>query len=151
MLHARPKGWFSWDVDVYDESGLVGEIVVGSRFVVSVLTVGDEAYAARVSGWMSDRYSMESNDVVVARARATRFHSRLVVEYSGAQYTLRSRGFWSKAVDLVREITVVGSVVRTTIFRWWGGATADFPSELPVQIRFFIIWLVLISSKFDRL
>ena len=147
MLIVTPKAWDSWDYSVHDESGLVGEICVGSRLIVSVLTVGDESYGVRMRGWINHRYSMESSDVVVAEARAPYFGSWRFLEYSGGQYTLRSRSFWSdKTVDLFRENTVVGSVVHTS---YRSGATADLPDELPVQIRFFVIWLTLIELKFD--
>ena len=163
MLRVTAKAWNSRDYNVHDESGLVGKILVGSRFVGHVLTVGDERYGARMRGWIGRRYFMESSDVVVARARARLdwaglveaiglglglFHSTLVLEYSSAKYTLRFRGFWSMTVDLVQENTVVGSVVHTSGFPW-SSATADLPSELPVQIRLFVIWLTLLPLKFE--
>lgn len=150
MLHVERKAWWYSlsEYRVYDESGLVGEIRVGSRFTPSVITVDDEGYLGRIAGWARHHYLMESGDVVVAHAQSPAFRSDCVFKHSGAQYTLRYPRWWGSTVDLVKEDTVVGSLAGSG-FLWSSGIVADLPNDLPVQIRFFIIWLRLYSKKFE--
>ncbi|MDX6382172.1 MAG: hypothetical protein QOI57_3196 [Rubrobacteraceae bacterium] len=71
---------------------------------------------------------------------------RFVFEHGGNRYELKKESAWRSAFVLSRDgIGLVGSVRRKGFFnREW---IVDVPEELPLEMRVFVVWLVVILWK----
>lgn len=146
MLNAIPKAWFSWDFTVLEESQPVADIDVSWWREKGLLTIQGTDYKVYREGVMRGAFILESAGVVLAQARKPSVFSRsFVLDHAGKQYTLRS-AFWRKYL-LWQGDRQIGSISPESIFT--RRARADLPEDLPLPVRVFILWLVVILWKRD--
>jgi hypothetical protein len=74
------------------------------------------------------------------------WRSRLIFEYVNNHYELKKASVWGSAFVLLREgVGPVGSIRSKGLFkREW---TVEMPEELPLEVRVFIMWLMIILYK----
>src|SRR5215510_8330659 len=142
MLQLIQKSWFSWDVTVHVESGLVGDIVVGSAWFPGAVIVGEERYKGRVGKVVWQRglklsYAMESSEGVIAQAERSFFGDEMRFEYSGARYALRDRSWWSSDASLVRDDQPVGSICVGPLLSSAGLGVPTSRAKVEADIDYF--------------
>ena len=151
MLRAVPDGWFSHSYTVFDRGGMPVARAELSRWWLwrgtTRLEVGGRRYQAHSKGRTGKEFVLEAEDGrVVAVAEQTRAWSdRFEIKYEGNRYELKKESAWGSAFVLSRDSTgLVGSVrVQSRGFfkREW---TVDMPEELPLEMRVFILWLIIL-------
>ena len=149
MLRAVPDGWFSYDFTVFDRAGApVARADLSNWLETAKITVGEARYEAHRKGWASKEFVLEQEDgrVVAIAEKPSGWRSRLVFEHGGNRYELKHESAWSSAFVLSRDgIGPVGSVKREGFFkREW---TAELSEELPLEVRVFVMWLVILLWK----
>lgn len=146
MLKAIPKAWYSWDFTILDGSQPVADIDMSLWREKGVLMILDTAYKVYREHVMTGSFILESEGTILARAiKPSLFLRSFIVEHAGKQYALRS-ALWRRyrLLDGDREI---GSVSPETIIM--RRANVDLPEDLPLSVRIFILWLVILLWKRD--
>ena len=146
MLTAIPKHWFSWDFTITDGSQTLAQIDVSWWREKGVLTVQGTSYRVYREGLASGDFILESAVSVLARAtKPSALLRSFIVEHSGTRYTLCAEAIFRRAFLLLDGSTQIGSLSPQGIFT--RRATVDLPEELPLVVKVFLVWLVIILWK----
>ncbi len=143
MLNVEPKGWFSQTFTVRDGDMQVASIDLAAFGEQAEIAIEGRPYTLRRERFASGPFLLESNGVVLARADKPQVLARLfVVENQGRPLTLKHAGGIGRKFVLLAGEQGIGSMGPQRM----GGraAVANFPSDLPLPTRVFMIWLVLI-------
>jgi hypothetical protein len=143
MLRAVPKSWFSWDFDVLDGAQTVAEIELAWWAEKGRLTVQGASYEVYRKGWWGGAFVLEAGGAVLARAeKPSAFLRSYVIEHAGKRFTLRAESPFGRSFLLVHAPQAIGSLSPEGLFT--RRARVDLPEDLPLPLRVFIVWLVLI-------
>ena len=146
MLHIDPTSWYSWDFTVSDESRPVADLAMSWWREKGVLAVDGVTFRVYREGLASGAFILEGPGGVLARAeKPSAFRREFVMRHDGREYTLRPRSMFGRAFILMAGSRELGSVAPHSAFG--RKAAADLPPELPVPVRAFIVWLVMIAWK----
>lgn len=146
-LHALRKSIFSWDFTVMDGPAAVADISLAWWREKGALTVEGREYPVHREGLVGGAFILEGTDAVLARAVKSNFFSRSYeVEHGDRHYVLkRKRFFLSRNYLLFAGDSEVGSIVFEGIPS--RSLRAVLPGELPLPVKVFIIWLVILLRK----
>lgn len=148
MLKAIPKSWFSWDFSIVEGSTPVAEISVAWWRERGELKVRGSTFNVYREGPMMGDFVLESGGAVLARAeKPSAFRRTFLIVHEGRRYTLRSRSALLREFVLLDGSTEVGSIAPEWILT--RRAAVSLPLDLPLPVRVFMIWLVLILWKRD--
>ena len=143
MLKAIPKSWLSWDFRFEEDSSVVAEIDVSHWREKAELTVVGSTYKLFREGWMSGAFVLEADGAILARAeKPSALYRRFVVEHEGRRSTLEAAAAFRRKFVLSEGGAKIGSVSPDGLFT--RRATADLPDDLPLPVKVFVVWLVLI-------
>ena len=146
MLEVIPKSWFSWDFIVTDGASPVAEIDVSWWREKGVLTVRGSTYDVYREGLMSGAFLLESDGSILARAeKPSAFRRSFELECGGKFFTLRAESAFRRGFVLIDGDREVGWLSPNGVFT--RRATADLPEGIPLPVKVFIIWLVVILWK----
>ena len=146
MLKVIPKSWFSWDFIVTDGVSPIAEIDLSWWREKGVLTVRDSTYDVYREGLMSGAFRLESNGSILARAeKPSAFRRSFQVECGKKFYMLRAESAFGRKFVLIDGDREVGEISPDGVFT--RRATADLPEGIPLPVKVFIIWLVVILWK----
>jgi hypothetical protein len=146
MLNAIPKRWFSWNYCVMDGTRQVAEMDVSWWRERGLLTVEGAPYKVYREGLANGAFILETTGSVVARAeKPDAFLRRFLIEYQGRQFTLRAKSAFQREFLLFDGQSEIGRVAPEGLFQ--RRAEARLPEELPLPVRVFILWLVIILWK----
>ncbi len=143
MLSAIPKHWFSWDFRVMDGTRQVAEMDLSFWRRKGLLSIEGIPYKVFREGLVSGAFILEVGGTVAARAEKPNALRRcFLVEHAGRQLTLQARSVFGRAFALYDGQNEIGSVTPEGFLT--RRATARLPEELPLPVRVFILWLVII-------
>jgi hypothetical protein len=109
------------------------------------LRIGGVIYTARRD---KSAYLLESAEEVIARAEQPRLLRReLIVEHATRKYTLRAKSALLRQFLLLENGVQIGSISPEGLLT--RRAEVEPPSELPMLLQVFIIWLVMTLWKHD--
>ena len=143
-LIAKARNALSWDFGVYQDDVQVADIDGAWLRERAVLTVGDAKYkASRVAG----AFELTRDKEVLVRAEESGFDSpSFTIAYGESVYRLRAKPGGSQVYQLAKD---GGSVIGT--FQLEGimarQIEAQLPDDLPLVVRVFILWLVILAWK----
>lgn len=147
MLKAVPKGWFSYDFDVYEEvnpGAPIARADLSNWRENAKLEVGGTRYeATHRSGRKEFVLTREDGSTVLVAEKPSAWKERFSFEYDHVGYELRKESVWRKTFVLSRDGGgAVGSLQHGGMFkREW---TAQLPEELPIEVRVFVMWLTFL-------
>jgi hypothetical protein len=146
MLTVVRTHWFSRGLTVSDGSRVVATIDMArwrERGVLTVQGVTCRLFRERPRG---GDFILESSGTTLARARKpSAFRRTFIIDHAGRRYVLRARAAFRRAFVLVEGDREVGSVSPASLFA--RGASAELPVEMPLPVKAFLIWLVVISWR----
>ena len=146
ILHAIPKHWFSWDYCIMDGVRQVAEMDLSYWREQGLLTVQGVSYKVYREGLMSGAFILEAAGSVVVRAeKPDAIFRRFLVEHKGRQFILRAKSAFGREFTLCDGQSEIGSIAPEGFFT--RRAVASLPEELPLPVRVFILWLVIILWK----
>jgi hypothetical protein len=149
MLHVTPKSWFSPHFSVSDGDGVRATLEVAMLREAATLTIDGEEYRLYREGWASGDFMLERNGALVACAtKPSALHSMFELAYEGRRYTLRRESLLRRDFGLYEHETRIGTLRPASI--WSRAAEIDLPAELPLPVRIFIAWLMLLIWQRDR-
>ena len=149
MLQVVPTHWYSWDVTVMDESRPVADLDVSWWGEKGILTIEGSTYRVYREAPMSGDFILEQAGSVLARAeKASIFRRQFLLRHAGREYTRQPRSLFRRAYVLLAGSREVGSLAPEGLFT--RKAAADLPSDLPLPVRMFIVWLTVILWRRDQ-
>ena len=145
MLRAEPKSWFSWDYTVYDDGAPVADLdLAWVREAGEVIIEGVACTLYRES-LLSGAFILEAGGFPLARAEKPSVLFRTFeIAYDG-HYTLQARSAFGRTFVLREGDREIGSIYPDHIFS--RKMTVDLPEALPLAVRVFITWLVILMWK----
>lgn len=146
MLRAVPKSWFSSEYRVLENNATVAIIDLSWWREAGELTVGGSTYRVYREGLMSGPFVLESGGAIIARAEKPRaFYRSFLVEHDEKEYTLEAESALYRKFVLSEGGERIGSVYPEHALT--RKAVVDFPEEIPLAVRIFMFWLVMILWK----
>src|SRR5262245_35504780 len=141
MLHATPRGIFSWGFTFRQGGKALAEIdPVWIGEAAEVAIAGQPFTLARES-LLEGKFVMRRGREVIARAcKPSAFARAFEVELAGRRFELRAASAWGRGFGLSVEGVEVG---RITPAGWWTRkAVIDLPGEIPAPAQVVLFWLV---------
>ena len=143
MLQAVPKGWFSSKYDVSNDNVPVGTINFSAWREEGELTIGGSIYRVYREGLMSGSFVLELNGSILARAqKPSALYRTFIIELGEKKYVLEAKSAFSSKFMLIEGERQIGSAYREGVLA--RKSLADFPDEIEITIRMFLLWLVMI-------
>ncbi|MBI4544751.1 MAG: hypothetical protein HY703_06135 [Gemmatimonadetes bacterium] len=140
------KGLLSPRFGVTEHGREVAVIECASLRERAKLQVGGARYTMCGKGFFQGDFVLEGDGrTLAAAARTGVFRCSYRVRAGDRQLTLRPGSFFGRVYRLWHGDRPVGSIRRTGLFRL--DAAAEFPSDLPLEIRVFLAFLVLMAWR----
>ena|SRR5215471_921277 len=148
MLRVTPSSWFSWNFMVFEGDDQVADIRLAVLREAGELIVRDKTYRVNREGIMSGAFILRDADLELARAeKPSAFHRSFQVVHDGRNYTLGAESALRRKFVLKENGEAVGSVCPLNAFT--RKCAVDLPTDIPLPVSVFMIWLVIILWKRD--
>ena len=145
MLTLVRTHWFSWTFTVSDGPRLVASIACRGWADRGVLTIDGTEYIAHREGRFRGDYLLDAGRTTIVRATKAGFRAVFEVKHDGERYVVARRSLLGRAFVLRKGDREIGAIVPAAFFS--RRATADLPPDLPVPLRMFVLWLVIVSWR----
>jgi hypothetical protein len=146
MLKAIPKSWFSADYKVLENDDVIAIIGLSLLREAGELNIKGSAYRVYRERLLSGAFIIEANGAMLARAeKPSAFYRSFIVEHEGRKYTLEAESVWTRKFVLSEAGRQIGAVYPEHCMT--RKAVIDFPEEIPLAVRLFMFWLVMILWK----
>lgn len=145
-LEAIPHSWFSSKFTIRDKQHVVAELDFGFWRENGTINLGQDGFHVHPEHLIGGDFILEGPSGVVARAeKPSAWVRRLIIEYSGKQYELRTRHALLREFVLLDSNRKIGSVSPQGILT--RRADARLPEDWPLSVRMFVLWLVLLMWR----
>jgi hypothetical protein len=143
-LSSSAKRRFSWDYVVRDADGaLVAELEAGWVRRAGAATIGGETHTlGRVDGSLV--LERDGRRLALATKRTPLFR-RFEVEAGDWRFVLEARSMFGRPFVLLEDGEVLGSIEPAERSR--REVVSHLPEELPLALRVFLTWLVLVQWR----
>ena len=143
MLRAIPKSLFSWDFDILENDENVALLDLATiREAGEIFIDGDEGKIYR-EGFASGAYILEIEEGALALAEKKSAFTRVFkIKSLEREFVLKPVSVFSQNFLLFEDGLEVGSIVRD--FWLTRKCTVDLPSDLPLLVQLFFLYLVVI-------
>ena len=147
MLRAEPKNWFSWDYPVYDDGAPVADLDLAWVREAGEVIIESVACTLYRESLLSGAFILEAGGFLLARAEkpSALFRTFEIAYDDRHHYTLQARSAFSRTFVLREGDRETGSIYPDHLFS--RKMTVDLPEALPLAVRVFITWLVLLMWK----
>ena len=144
MLTAKPHSCFSWCFYILDENqNCIADISQHWLREQGQFCIGPACFSVRRDGFLNGTFSLQLNGSVLATARKTgMFTPGFDIQIGNDFCHLAAEHLFTRRFMLTRQGQYLGEVRPLHLFT--RQATISFPEEIPVAIRIFLFWLVLI-------
>jgi hypothetical protein len=142
-LVARPRRWYSSDYRILDGDREIASLRLKIFRDTGVFEVEGKEYQIRVEGFLRGRFELMEGPTVLAKAEKSR--RTFEIRTSGHRMTLKANGLLGRSWDLHVLTGPVGSIRSLGWLK--NSAEADLPDELPLSLRVFLFYLVLVTWR----
>jgi hypothetical protein len=142
MLSAFPIGWCSWSFQIEDHVRAVATIDMHWVRERANVRIGDEDYKLGRYAFVRGTFELRHGGVRVAKATKRALIRSFDVEAGGRRFKLSAISMFGRAMGLYENGQLIGKMAPFGI--WSRRANVNFPDDLPLEVRVFLIWLVLI-------
>ena len=146
MLKGVPKGWCSPGYRVLEGNTTIAIVNLSSFREAGDLETEGATYQVYREGLFSGAFLLEERGSVLARAeKPSALLRRFEVEYDGNEYLLEAESIMTRTFVLSAAGIQLGSIyAQHSLTR---RSVVDLPEEIPLPVRLFIFWLVMILWK----
>jgi hypothetical protein len=143
MLIAEPHGWFSRTYNLHWDGQFVARIDLASFRETAEVEIVGQRYRLFREGLLGGAFVLKKNGRTMARAvKPSWAVRRFEIEWEGRQLELEATSMFSWRFVLRQGESELGDIRRVGWFR--RKAEVDLPSDLPLPIQVFLMWLVMI-------
>jgi hypothetical protein len=144
-MTVAPKSWYSWDFSVTSGDRTLAVLDLSAWRERAEIRIGDITHRVYRQGLLGD-FIIEAGGRELARAtKPSAFRDKMVLHFGGKDYTLRKPSIWRRGFVLMDGERQIGSISPESV--WTLRSAADLPSDWPVPIKSFVIWLVILLWK----
>jgi hypothetical protein len=150
MLEFGPISFFNRRRYIISRDGTpVGEIDCAILGEKASITIGGAGYRAAREGFMSGAFFLAANDNrLVSAEKPSAFHRRFTVRSGSRTFTLSATAAFGRAYELSENEAHAGSIARQSFFSQ--KFSAELPDDLPLEVKAFLIWLVILLVRRQR-
>ncbi len=145
MLRAEPNSAFSWDFTVYDDGTPVAELDLAWIREAGDVMIGEVA-CSMYREEMFGAFVLEAGGFPLVRAvKPSAFLREFEITYDDRQYVLKAESAFLRAFALFEGEVRIGRIEPDHMFT--RKMTVDLPETMPLAVRAFIVWLVIVMWK----
>jgi hypothetical protein len=147
LLEFGPRSWFSSRVyGIVQDGTPIGEIDCEWMRERGTIKLGSASYAVSREGLTSGAFFLEANGKrLVSAEKPSALHQLFTVQIGVKAYTLKAKSIFGRAFVLTENDREVGSIAPQGFLG--RKAKAELPDDLTLEVRVFLIWLVVIMWK----
>ena len=142
MLSAIPISWCSWSYQIEDLSQAVATIDMAWIRERADVRIGDAEYKLGRYAFVGGTFELSHEGELLAKATKRALVRSFDIEAGDRRFTLSAISLFGRAMGLYENGEPIGEMAPTGI--WTRRARVDFPDDIPLDVRVFLIWLVLI-------
>jgi hypothetical protein len=139
MLHATPRGLFTWGFTIRHSGDTIADIAPSWLGERAEITVEGHTYSAYRESLVAGTFALQSEERTLARARKA---SAFDIDLAGRPMELKALSVWRRAFGLFDNGVQVGRISPASWFGWH--AVIDLPPDIPLPAQLFLLWLVLV-------
>jgi len=143
----EPRGFFSWDYDLYQGSAYLSSISVSLLKERGEFTVSGEHYSIYHEGINGPFILYRGAEIIARASKPNYFINQFELEHEGRRYALKCLSSATKTFYLLEGETTVGTVRRKGLLSSSGEAMLS--DRLALSFGIFAIWLVIVIWKKD--
>jgi hypothetical protein len=148
LLKCGPRSIFSpRNYCIVQNDRLLGDIdwrKTWGPWAHATITIGDASYTASSESLIVGAFYLEANGKRLASAeKPSAFRRLFTVKAGGKTYMLKAASAFSGAFLLTESEEEIGSIVPPHGF-FSLAITADLPDDLALEVKAFLVWLVII-------
>ncbi len=146
ILEAEPTGWGSWTARIPTDGAPLTALGISLWRSRGSFELDGQAFSIDPSGFFLQNAALKRGGTTIARAeKPSILQRRYLITSAGHRMTLESRSWSGRKYVLLLGGKEVGWVRRE-------GMTGrkvllDFPEEVPMALRVFLLYLVLAQAK----
>jgi hypothetical protein len=147
MLRAVPKSWFSPGYKLLENNNTIAIVEISRWREAGELIIRGSTYRVYRQGLMSGFFVLEDDaGSILARAeKPSALYRSFLVEHGGKTYTLEAESSLFRKFILSDGGRQIGSVYPESALT--RKSVVDLPEEIPLAVRAFMFWLVMILWK----
>lgn len=144
LLEFGPRSWFSSrNYNIVQNGTLIGEINCAWARERGSIRIGDASYTASREGLVSGAFFLEaSGRRLVSAEKPNALHRLFTLHLAGKTFTLKAASAFWRAFVLIEGDREVGTIAPLGLFT--RKAMADLPDDLSLEVKAFLIWLVVV-------
>ncbi|MDA0588221.1 MAG: hypothetical protein O2820_04810 [Planctomycetota bacterium] len=142
MLSAIPISWCSWSYQIEDLSQAVAAIDMAWLRERADVRIGDAEYKLGRYALVGGNFELSHEGELVAKATKRTFVRSFDIEAGERRFELSAISIFGRTMGLYENGELIGKMAPVGF--WSRRANADFPDGLPLDVRVFLIWFVLI-------
>jgi hypothetical protein len=124
----------------------IGRIDFGGIRAPTAIVVGGATFHPARDGVLHTTFHLDGNGTRLATATpAGAAHRRFTVQAGARTFALAVTSWSGRSFTLTENGAAVGTIGRSGFFT--AKCNADLPDDLPLEVRAFLIWLVLITWR----
>ncbi len=145
MLRVESDSWFSWDFTILDGEREVAKLDQSWWSEAAEMEIEGESCRLYREGMMGDFVLEAGGEVSVRAEKPSALRNAFVVRHGDESFELEKESVWKQKYSLRRHGRDAGSIAKES----WATSnlTADLPEDLPLRVRVFMVWLVLVLWK----
>lgn len=145
VLHAKPQGLFSLVTLLKQNGEEVAAINLKVLREAGTLSVADRSYSMEREGRLSGDFILKdgAGTVIVRANKPSIWKNRYVVTFGNLKFELAKTSAWKQGFSLLWNGDSLGTIHRP---RWYSReAEIALPDSLPLEVRAFVFWLVMVQ------
>jgi hypothetical protein len=143
MLHATPRGLFTWGFTVRQDGNKIADIDSSWLGERADIKVEGQTYSAYRESLLAGTFVLQSGERTLARARkASAFVRAFDIDFADRPMELKAASVWRREFGLFENGAQVGRISPAGWFSWQ--AVIDLPPDIPLPVQLFLFWLVLV-------
>lgn len=138
MLRVTAEGWLPPKYTVLDDGLPIARFVWADR----TLMIHRKEYRLVESGFWRKTYSLIGEEIsAVARDTKYLLGKDIEIKHASHRYILKRKSWFSSDLEIHEGDIILGTIRSKGVIR--SGAEADLSTNIPIEIRVFMVWLAI--------
>jgi hypothetical protein len=143
MLKVIPHHWFTWNCSVLEQRTIVGCIDFSAWGEAGLLKAQEVSFSAYRQG--SNFYLADQQRCVAIAEKPNPLFRQFFIKQGEARYELQATSALGRKFIVQEYGQVVGAIYP--VHAWTRQTIVDLPESIPLPMRMFMVWLVLMLWK----